>query len=307
MHLLDWIAFKHPMWIHVPIACAILAPLALLAAQRQGRGIRPWWVASRYLVWMGVLGLGPALLSGLLWAKRLGFVAPGKLLASKEAIGGLARHHQLWAIGALLLGLATLWAVHRKRQDHQGIGFLALLFGCAWAFATGMTGYYGGKMAHPLPGPPSPVKAAAASGDAEADLPARYLDFGGLIPVGDAWARVPQHDNRWGRVWVTASGIEAYQAGRPLPPGSYAVMSTAQDRAAQPGPDPGPLYAIEILADGTPKFTVYWAAVPDKEQAKFGGEDSVYWRSPDAGVQSCATCHAGGASDPSQRVKFPVR
>lgn len=306
MNLLDWIAFKHPMWIHVPIACAILAPLALLAAQRQGRGIRPWWIACRYLAWMGVLGLVPALLSGLLWAKRLGFVAPGKLLASKEAIGGLARHHQLWAISALILGLVTLWAVHRKRQDHQGIGLLALIIGCGWAFTTGMTGYYGGKMAHPLPGPPAPVK-AIASPDTEADLPARYLDFGSLIPVGDAWARIPQHDNRWGRVWVTASGIEAYQAGRALPPGSYAVMSTVQDHAAQPGPDPGPLYALEILADGSPKFTVYWANVPDKEQAKFGGEDFIYWRSPDAHVQSCATCHAGGASDASKRVKFAGR
>ena len=307
MNYLDWIAFKHPMWIHVPLACAILSPLALLAAQRRGRGIRPWWTACRYLAWMGVLGLIPALLSGLMWAHRLGFVAPGKLLAGKEVLGGLVRHHQLWAVAALVTSLLTLLSVHRKRQDHQGIGFQALFLGCCWAFATLMTGMYGGRMAHPMPGETAPVKAATATADAEADLPAHYLDFGGLIPVGDAWARIPQHEGRWGRVWVTASGIEAYQAGRTMPPGSYAVMSTAQDRAAQPGPDPGPLYAVEILADGTPKFTLYWANVPEGEQAKFDAQDSVYWRSPDAHVQSCASCHAGGASDPAQRVKFPVR
>ncbi|MBS1766555.1 MAG: hypothetical protein JST05_04010 [Acidobacteria bacterium] len=307
MTYLDWIAFKHPMWIHLPVACAILSPLALLAAQRAGRGIRPWWTVSRYLAWMGVLGLLPALLSGLLWAKTLGFVPPGKLLAAKTAMDGLPRHHQLWAFAAFGLGLLTLWAVHRKRQDHQGLGLVALFAGCLWAGATAMTGLYGGKMAHPMPGAapvPTPVKTAS---DPEADLPVRYLDYGGLIPVGDAWARIPQHEGRWGRVWITASGIEAYQAGRPLPPGAYAVMTTAVDRAAQPGPDPGPLYALEILANGQPKFTVYWANVPEAQQAKFDGQDSVYWRSPDPHLDSCATCHTGGASAPASRVKFPVR
>ena len=308
MTYLDWIAFKHPMWIHFPVACAILAPLALLAAQRTGRGIRPWWTTSRFLVWMGVLGLFPALLSGFLWGKALGFIAPGKLLASKEAIDGLARHHQLFALYALGLGLLTLWSVHRPRQDHQGIGFAPLFCSALWAGATMLTGYYGGKMAHPMPGS-APVAAAPAkaAADPEADLPVRYLDYAGLVPVGDAWARIPQHDGRWGRVWVTASGIEAYQAGRALPPGAYAVMATAQERAAQPGPDPGPLYAIEMLADGKPRFTVYWASVPDKEQAKFDAQDSVYWRSPDAHLQSCQSCHAGGASEPAQRVRFPLR
>lgn len=305
MTYLDWIAFKHPMWIHLPLACAILSPLALLAAQRRGRGIRPWWTACRYLAWVGVLGLLPALLSGLMWARRLGFVAPGGLLASKEALGGLARHHQLWALATLLAGLLTLISVHRKRQDHQGLGFRALFFGCLWAGAALMTGWYGGRMAFPMPGPSASVKVSRPP--AEAQTPARYLDFGSLIPVGDAWARIPQHDGRWGRVWVAAPGIEAYQAGRALPPGAFAVMATAQDRAAQPGPDPGPLYAVEILADGTPEFTVYWAHVPEAEQAEFKGRGSVYWRSPDAQVQSCATCHAGGASDQAQRVKFPVR
>lgn len=307
MTYLDWIAFKHPMWIHVPLACAVLAPLALLGAQRPGRGIRPWWTAGRYLVWMGVLGAVPALVSGVLWARRLGFVAPGSLLATKDALGGLVRHHQLWAGGAFLLGLVTLWAVYRRRQEHQGIGFPAFFFGCLWAAASVMAGRFGGQMAHPLPGAAPAPKAAKAGADPEADLPIRYLDYGSLLPVGDAWARIPAHDGRWGRVWVTASGIEAYQAGRPLPPGAYAVLATAQDRAAQPGPDPGPLYAVEILADGTPKFTVYWANVPEAEQAKFGGQDFVYWRSPDAALQGCASCHAGGASDPAQRVTFPVR
>lgn len=308
MTYLDWIAFKHPMWIHVPLACAILSPLALLAAQRRGRGIRPWWTACRYLAWMGVFGLLPALLSGLLWAHRLGFVPPGKLLATKEALGGLVRHHQIWAAASLGLGLLTLLSVHRKRQDHQGIGLRALFFGCLWASATAMTGFYGGRMAHPMPGEPDlAIQAPKAANDPEAELPARYLDFGSLLPIGDAWARIPQHEGRWGRVWVTASGIEAYQAGRPLPPGAYAVMATAQDRTAQPGPDPGPLYGVEILADGAPKFTVYWAAVPEAEQPKFGGQDAVYWRTPDAQVRSCAACHAGGASEPAQRIKFPVR
>lgn len=307
MTYLDWIAFKHPMWIHVPLACAVLAPLALLASQRPGRGIRPWWTVSRYLVLMGVLGMLPALLSGLMWARRLGFVAPGKLLASKTVMDGLVRHHQLWALGAFFLGLLTLWAVQRKRQDHQGLGFRALFLGCLWSGATITTGYYGGRMSHPMPGEATPVATAKTSTDPEADLPIRYLDYGSLLPVGDTWARIPQHDNRWGRVWITASGIEAYEAGRPLPPGAYAVMSTAVEVAGQPGPDPGPLYGVEILADGSPKFTVYWATVPDAQQAKFDGKDFVYWRSPDAHVQSCATCHAGGASDPSQRVKFGKR
>lgn len=296
MPITDWFATKHPMWVHLPIAAALLLPLPLLMAQRAGKGVRPWWIACRYLAWAGLLGMLPALLSGFMWARTQGMLPPGELLATR----GLMRLHQSAALAAFGLALLTLWAVHRRRMDHQGMGGLALALGCAWAVAVGLAGHYGGSMVFGAEAPPPVAAASAPAADPEADAPYRFLDFGALLPQRDGYVRIPAHGDRWGRTYLTASALDAYKAGRPLPPGSYAVMATAQDRNGQPGADPGPLYGLEILADGKSQFTLYWASVPPAEQKSFG--DSAYWRSPAPQLASCLQCHNGGASRPDQRA-----
>ncbi len=304
--MLELLSAKHPMLVHLPIAAAILLPLPLLLAQRRGLGVKPWWTVARYLAWAAFLGLLPALLSGLLWARQLGLLPAGKLLAPAGAAAAslpwLMRRHQLAALAALVLSLLTLWDLHRPRRDHQGLGKLGLLLGFAWAAASGAAGYYGGRMAYPAPvAAAAPIQAEAAP-DPEAELPVRFLDYASLEAVQRAPVRGGAHGMKWERGWVTASAADAFKQGRPLPPGSYAVLSTADDVWGRPGPDPGPLYAYEILANGKAAFTVYWGKVAEARKGDFGGADSVYWRKDAPQVKSCLACHAGGASDPKQRV-----
>ncbi len=306
MPLMEWIAQKHPALVHVPVAVALLIPIPLLAAQRPGRGIRPWWTVCRFLAWSGFLGSLFALLSGFAWARQLGLLAPGVWLAPKgEGLGALFRLHQILALSGLGLGLLTLWAVHRPRKDHQNIGFLALLLGLLWSGAFAGAGWVGGRMTHPAsapaPAPEPPPQAQAPAPDPEAEAPYRYLDYGSLEPVHEEPVKSPEHGGRWIRVWVTASGIEAYKAGNPLPAGAYAVMTSLEDRWGRPSVESGPLEALEASAEGRPIFTSYWPRVPAARQGETGGKARVYGRGQDPEVQKCAACHAQGLSDPSQR------
>ena len=61
---MDWIALKHALLSHLPVATGLLLPIALMASQRPGRGIRPWWTVARYLGWAGIIGTFAAVVSG---------------------------------------------------------------------------------------------------------------------------------------------------------------------------------------------------------------------------------------------------
>jgi hypothetical protein len=222
----------------------------------------------------------------------------------------LARH-ALWAVAGLPVALLALWAMHRPRKEHQGFGFLPLLFGLIWAVVALYSGRTGHAMVHPaIPRPlPAPAPAAAPKAaaipapDPEAQVPVRALDYASLVPMQAEPVKSPAHGGRWIRVWVSEGAVEAYRAGGPLPPGALVVMTTAADRWGRPGPDPGPLYALE-MKDGRPQFTFYWARVPADWKAETGGEPRAYWRSPDPRLASCLTCHAGGLADPAKRSRW---
>jgi hypothetical protein len=167
-----------------------------------------------------------------------------------------------------------------------------------WLGAWGFCGKLGGIMVF---GNAETNAAAAAADaakrdDAEADLPIRALDYASLEPAEDGPVRSKAHGDRWRRVWVTASGIDAYKAGQPLPPGAYAVMSTFGDEKGKPSTEPGPLYMKETKADGTTAFAFYWPRIPEALRGNFGGQDSVYWRSPDPKLATCLGCHDKGGA-----------
>ena len=237
----------------------------------------------------------------------------GKLIAPAVSpsflLPWLLRRHQFSALAALGFGLLTLWYMYRPRRAHGGIGRRALFFGILWAAAVASAGIYGGRMSWP----PLPMEPAASAPDKveppdpEAELPVRFLDYASLIPIQPGFVRGHAHGERWERVWITASGLDAYRQNRPLPPGAYAVVGTAEDRWGRPGPDPGPLYAYEILASGRPSFTVYWGRVPEEKRGEFQGAASIYWRRQSPELERCLSCHAGGASDPAQRLSFVSR
>jgi hypothetical protein len=325
MNWTAWIAEKHALIVHLPIAAALMIPLPIIAAQRGGRGIRPWWVTCRYLAWMGTLGSLLALASGFCLARTNGVLPQGAWFSSgAPGLSYLFRLHEGGGILSVVLGGLCLRALYRKRQEHQGIGFLALVTGLAWCAVACFSMYAGSVMAGQRPPvrfllvPPSlpraekpqapaqapPVLAALA--DPEAKAPYRALDYLALRPQhGEAVKSVP-HGNRWIRVWVSPGAERAYQAGEPLPVGALVVMSTQEDRWGRPGPDAGPLYALEAGKDG-PKLTFYWPQVPEARRAEVNGESTAYWRGGDARLRACMACHAAGAAPVKDRSKWVVQ
>ena len=321
---MDWIAFKHPLLSHLPVAVGLLLPWALFAAQRPGRGIRPWWTVARYLSMMGGLGLLGALLSGLAAAHQLGLI-PAHHLLPRVALGGgaeglLFRHALLGAV-AFLTGAGAFWAMNRNRQDHQSLGILALSLGLLWCAALLLAGENGYRLAHgrsllvaptvaPAPLPvavaplaPPPVRVVA---DPEAHLPVRALDFASLEPIHGEPVKSMAHGGRWIRAWASPSAAAAYRAGQSLPQGALVVLSSVDDRWGRPGTDLGPLYALEMLASG-PSLTLYWPRIPVEQRKAFNGEAAVYWRGSDPHLESCRSCHAAGMADLSQRSRWRAR
>lgn len=302
---MEWLGLKHPLLVHLPLAATLLLPLPLLLAQRAGRGIRPWWVACRYLAWSGFLGLLISFPSGWAWAKAQGSPA---LLAP---VGSALRLHQEWAAAGFLLGVATLWSLHRSRKDHEGLGWWAFLLGTSWSVVMIFQALGGLKLAHGrvVTAPPAPlVKVAPAVPDPERDRPVRALDYAALQPVQVDAVRSLSHGDRWVRTWVPASAAEAWAARQPLPPGTLVVLSSQEARWGRPGPEVGPLWAYEVGVGGKVEFQFYWATVPEERRADMNGLTRVYWRKGAPELQACLTCHAQGPSDPSQRARaFKVR
>jgi hypothetical protein len=317
---MDWIALKHALLSHLPVATGLLLPVALLAAQRPGRGIRPWWTVSRFLGWAGLLGILGAYVSGLASGRFLGFIPAHRLLpqpAWGPGADALLFRHALLGGVSLLVAVGALWAMNRPRKDHQSIGFLALLLGLIWSAALLLAGESGYRLAHGLrvrPGgqavapavAPAPIQAPQAEPDPESKAPVRALDHATLEPIHLESVKSPAHGGRWIRAWASPDAAAAYRSGQPLPLGAFVVLSTVEDRWGRPGLEAGPLYALEMKAAG-PSLTFYWPRVPMERRREFGGDSRAYWRGNDVHLNACRTCHATGMADPAQRSRWRVK
>ena len=296
---MDWLAHTHPLLVHLPIAAALLLPLPLLAAQRAGRGIKPWWNACRYLAWMGVLSLVPAVLSGLATAHRSGALLRGL------APAGPLRHHEIAGLAAFGFGVLTLLSLYRGRKEHEGLGLLSLVLSLAWATASAWGGLDGHALGrHPLP----PIAATAAAPapppvpqDPEARLPLRALDYARLEPMHPEAVRSRAHGDLWVRAFVSPGAESQWRDGGRLPQGEYAVLATTLDRWGRPGPEAGPLFFVE--GGDRPRFAVYWGRIPADQREAYGGAERVYWRGDEPRLAGCLPCHGEGLSAPADRTR----
>ncbi|MDP1831598.1 MAG: hypothetical protein Q8K67_06035 [Geothrix sp.] len=317
---MEWIALKHALLSHLPVATGLLLPWALIAAQRRGRGIRPWWMVCRYLGWAGLLGLLGAFASGFSSARLLGLIPVHRLLpppASGAGADALLFRHVLLGGAALLLAVGALWAMNRSRRDHESLGLLALALGLAWSVAlllTGESGYrlaLGGRVhaatrAAAAAMVPASATAPPAEPDPEAKAPMRALDYAALEAIHAEPVKSMAHGGRWIRAWASPEAAAAYRAGQPLPLGALVVISSVEDRWGRPGPDGGPLYALEMKASG-PSLTFYWPRVPLDRRRESGGESRAYWRGDDTHLNACRRCHGEGMADPAQRSRWRVK
>jgi len=144
MDRLGWLASRHIWLVHLPAAAALMILLPIIAAQRAGRGSRPWWTTCRYLAWAGLAGSVLAVASGYLAALNLGLAGQGPLWAApRHGMAYLFRIHELAGCASLLLGAACLRSLYRDRQEHQGIGLAALLLGLLWSCSALAASYLG--------------------------------------------------------------------------------------------------------------------------------------------------------------------
>lgn len=316
--MLEFIAREHPAFVHIPIGLVAVLPLAMLASFHPKHG-KALVATSFFIAGIGWLGSTMALFSGLIWGRQINLIGPGGFLPvvanEKQVLQKILQFHILAALAGFVIGAVCvflLWRIWRRdfgigssEAEHRhhagrrfwerGVGAPALLVGFLWLGCWGFSGKLGGIMVF---GNEETNRAAAEAdakkrNDVEADLPIRALDYASLEPAETAPTRSKAHGDRWRRIWVTASGIDAYKAGNPLPPGAYAVMSTFADEKGKPSTEPGPLYMKETKGDGSTAFAFYWPRVPAELQKDFGS-DSVYWRSPDPKLATCLGCHEKG-------------
>lgn len=193
---LAWFAREHPAMVHLPIAAAMLVPVALLLSL--WRREEAWLRTARFLAWAGLIGSGGALLSGLLWARQLDLIAPGGWLAQAQDghLQSLLRIHQFLASLGLVLGILTLAALHWRGGRSV---FSALLLSLGWAGAWGAAGHWGGRMVFPEVAHEADMRAANQEMQAQMqttappppDFHAIYLDSCASCHGQDGSARTP--------------------------------------------------------------------------------------------------------------------
>jgi hypothetical protein len=154
MDWLAWYASRHTWLVHLPAAAAVMLLFPVIAAQRGGRGIRPWWTTCRYLAWIGFLSAIVTVGSGLVSAWSRGLLAQAGIGApSHPGLPYLFRIHALGGAVTLLLGAFCLRSLYRKRQDYQGIGLPALALAFLWGITSLATVYAGRFLTGRAPAP----------------------------------------------------------------------------------------------------------------------------------------------------------
>jgi len=313
MHFLNWMADQHIKVIVFALATSLLLPYALIAAQRPGRGIKPWWTTSRFLSWIGLTTVVLALITGELLAKKQGLLGSDWILRGDWSD---LKIHQYFGVGAVFFGSLCLRAAYQPRKEHQGLGAYVLILGLLWAVASGTAGHYGFKMAraHRLQrqtATEAQLAAQQSTVQATDNAPVstnnmrifKILDYASLVPIHSEPVRSPSHNNRWVRVWVSPNAVEAYTSGTPLPYGTLVVMNSVEDRWGRPGYEIGPLYSLEVLPNGKSRVGMYWSYVPESKRSEFDGAKSLSWVEPNANLASCAECHAAGMAPLKSRSR----
>jgi len=314
MRLLGWMADQHAWAVSFALAASVLLALPVVAAQRPGRGIKPWWVACRYLAWAGLAASVFALVSGQLLANDMGLLNGEQILRGQWSD---LRIHQQFGGAMVFFGCLCVRSAYLKRKEHQGIGIYALLTGLVWAIAALGAGHYGIKMSRlHKEGKIEALAGNEASASDELAINSqpfknrlvRILDYSSLVAMHPTEPmRSPAHNNRWIRVWVSQDASGAYTLGEPLPEGALAVMSSVEDRWGRPTYEIGPLYTLEVLPGGESRVGMYWPNVPESKRGEVGGATYVHWTQPDENLASCLECHSAGMAPQANRTRIRIR
>ena len=281
----------HPLLVHFPVACPILAFLALLGSRFLNK---KWLLDSAALLWiLTFLSALGALLTGHLFSLHLGLVSQFSLLPPESAAKGHLRDHALlglFSIGASLLALAAAVRILQKRPwpfpGQMSVGLLtAVLF--AW------TGHEGGEMVY---GPgdisPAPVSAASQGGGPFK----RAEDYRkNLVQMNARAWNSRTHGHRWVNVFVSPQAVEAYKNQSSLPTGSLVVKESFENDHGKPATLQGPLYVMEKGEAAQSPGTGGWRYALKWENPAPGNPEHIQgpvtWLPGDPGLASCVRCH----------------
>jgi len=304
MDWVEWLADQHIKAMIFAIAAGVILPYPLIAAQRPGRGIKPWWTTTRFLAWIGLAGAVIAVVTGQFLAKSLGHLDNGWIIRDEWSD---LRIHQYLGGALIFLGYFCVRAVHARRKEHQGLGTYALITGLLWAAVAIGAGHYGLKLARVRSAKLLTTAQAQPQPEPAIEQPGRgkriekMLDYTALVPMHSEPVKSPPHKNRWIRVWVSQHAVEAYAKGESLPDGAMVVMNSVEERWGRPGYETGPLYSLDTLQGGKPRLGLYWSNVPESKRGEVDGLKNVNWLEPNPNLASCAECHSAGLSAPSAR------
>jgi uncharacterized membrane protein len=145
-NLIHWLGPLHPVFIHFPIVCSILALFALL-----GRSLWPkheWDQAAAFL-WLLTFFFGLlSFFSGHALALQFGILSQWTWVPPESALHGQLQEHVLWGSFALLFALAVLAAAWKIFREESWPHWLNLSLALVLAVAFGVTGHEGGEMVY---------------------------------------------------------------------------------------------------------------------------------------------------------------
>jgi uncharacterized membrane protein len=291
-NLIHWLGPLHPVFIHFPIVCSILAFFALL-----GRSLWPkheWNQAAAFL-WTLTFFFGLlSLFSGHALALQFGILSQWSWIPPDSALQGQLQEHALWGTFSLIFTLILLAAAWKIFRDEAWPHWLNLSLALVLAIAFSVTGHEGGEMVY---GFDREGAAASAATTGTIDLFDSLGNFhDNLVKMNNRPWNSRAHGHRWVNTYVSRDAVEAYKNSNPLPVGSWVVKESFEDDNGQPSGTLGPLYVMKKVALAEAPRTHGWLyafkwdkpAPNNPERLK----DAVKWLPGDGHLASCLKCHS---------------
>ena len=282
----------HPVVIHFPIVCSILAFVALAA---QFLWPKHDWNQAAAILWiLTFVSALVALLSGHALALQFGILSQWSWIPPDTALHGQLQEHALWGTCSILFTLVVLVAAWNIFRDSAWPHWVNFGLGLILAVAFGVTGHEGGEMVYGFDHEGSAT--ASSTGEASDLFDSLGNYHATLVKVNIRPWNSRDHGHRWVNTYVSSQAVEAYKHSDPLPVGSWVVKESFEDDNGQPSGTLGPLYVMKKgpTAD-SPRthgwlYALKWDKPAPNNPEKL--KDTVKWLPGDGHLASCIKCHS---------------
>jgi uncharacterized membrane protein len=291
-NLIHWLGPLHPVVIHFPVVCPILAFIALVVGFYWPK---PWLSHAAAALWvMTFVTAVAALLSGHALSLQFGLVPQWSWIPPLSALHGQLQEHALWGSFSLIFSLMVLIAAWKIFKNEPWPPAINLTLSLILAVSFGITGHEGGEMVY---GFNNENTSAASSTSASANLFDSLGNFHEiLVKMNSKPWNSRTHGHRWVNTYVSKEAVDAYKNSNPLPIGSWVVKESFEDENNQPSGTLGPLYVMKKGAvTDSPKtrgwlFAMRWDKPVANNAEKI--KEAAIWLPGDTHLNSCLKCHS---------------